>query len=89
MKLDKNQVGLIVGIFFAVVHAAWALIIAIIPGTLQSFLNWMFELHFLEPIWTITAFNLVNALLLVVMTFVCGYIFGWVFAAIWNQLSKK
>lgn len=89
MKLDKNQVGLIVGIFFAVLHAVWALVIAVIPGTLQSFLNWVFELHFLEPIWTITAFNLVNALFLVVVTFVCGYIFGWVFAAIWNQLAKK
>ena len=88
-KLNKNQVGLIVGVFFAVIHAVWALVVAVIPSALQAFLNWVFGLHFLVPIYVLTSFDILNAVLLVVVTFVCGYIFGWVFAAIWDWLAKK
>lgn len=88
-KLDKNRFGLILGVFFALFHAVWALIVAIIPNGLQSFLDWVFALHFIQPIWIITAFNLSNALILVALTFVFGYIFGWVFAAIVNWILKR
>ena len=89
LKKDKNKIGLIVGLFFAIVHAVWALMVAIIPSTLQSFLNWIFELHFILPIWILTAFNFVDALTLVIITFISGYIFGWVFAAVYNWFVKK
>jgi hypothetical protein len=88
-KLNKNQIGLIVGLFLAIVHAVWAVFVAITPGALQKFLDWIFGIHFLEPVWVLTAFNLVNAVLLVGVTFVCGFILGWVFAAIHNWLAKK
>ncbi|MDD5192467.1 MAG: DUF5676 family membrane protein [Candidatus Nanoarchaeia archaeon] len=89
MKLDKCKIGLIVGIFFAVVHAVWAILVGVIPGVLQNFLDWIFNLHFLEPVWILTSFNLLNAVMLVIITFICGYIIGWVFALIWNCLAKK
>jgi len=90
-KLNNNQVGLIAGIFFALMHALWALFVALVPGLLQQFLDWMFVLHSLKPVWVITSFDLMNAILLIVMTFVIGYALGWVFAAIWNwsKRSKK
>jgi hypothetical protein len=90
-KLNNNQVGLIVGIFFALTHALWAILVALVPVLLQQFLDWMYVLHSLKPIWVITSFDLMNAILLIVMTFVIGYALGWVFAAIWNwsKRSKK
>lgn len=88
-KLDKNKIGLMVGAFLAIVHAVWALIVAIIPNALQSFLDWVFGVHFLEPVWKLTTFNLLNAIFLVLLTFVCGYICGWVFAWIHNWVDKK
>jgi len=88
-KLDKNKIGLVVGLFFAIIHAIWALTVAIMPVTLQSFLDWIFNLHFIVPVWELTAFNLLNALLLVIITFVFGFIFGWVFAWCHNMLHKK
>jgi len=87
--LDKYKVGLSVGLFFAVVHAGWALLVAIIPGVLQNFLDWVFNLHFLEPVWVLTTFNFLNAILLVIVTFVIGYIFGWVFTWAHNLYHKK
>jgi len=86
--LNKNKTGLIIGIFFAIVHAIWAFFVAAIPNQLQSFLDWVFVLHSLQPYWTITAFNFLNALFLVVVTFAFGYLFGFLFAAIWNLIRK-
>jgi len=87
--IDKNKVGLTFGLFLAVVHAVWSLAVAVIPNELQSFLNWVFGLHALEPVFKLTSFNLVNAIILVILTFVIGYIFGWVFAFLHNLLHKK
>jgi len=87
-KLNKNQMGLIFGVFLAAVHAVWALLVAVIPGLLQQFLDWVFALHFLSPIYTLTSFDFVNAILLVALTFVVGYIGGWVFATVWNWFRK-
>jgi len=89
VKLDKNKTGLVLGLFFAIVHAVWAVLVLVIPGNLQNFIDWAFNLHFLEPVYTITSFNLVNAILLLIVTFVCGYVLGWIFAAVWNKLVKK
>lgn len=88
-KLNKNKLGLILGTFFALMHALWALAVAIGAGFLQTALDWIFKIHFLKPVYVITAFSLSNAILLVIVTFVCGYIIGWVFAAIWNWIGKK
>lgn len=85
---NKNKIGLIVGLFFAVVHAIWAFFVAVMPSSLQSFLNWVFVLHSLHPYWIITAFNFLNALFLLVVTFIFGYLFGYLFAGIWNWMHK-
>jgi hypothetical protein len=88
-KLNKVRTGFVVGVFFAVIHAVWALLVALIPNTLQKSIDWIFMVHFLESIWKITSFNFANALLLIAVTFVFGYIFGWVIALIWNKIQKK
>ena len=87
--LDKNKTGISVGLFFAVIHAVWALMVAIIPSVLQSFLDWIFNIHFLEPIWILTTFDFVDAILLVIVTFVIGYVLGWVFGWAHNFHHKK
>ena len=87
-KLDKKKTGMIVGAFFAIMHALWALFVAVTPALLQQFLDWMFDLHFLKPVWVLTSFDLVSAILLVALTFAAGYFFGWMFAAIWNWFKK-
>jgi ABC-type multidrug transport system fused ATPase/permease subunit len=88
-KLSKNRVGLVFGTFLALAHAVWAIAVAIIPAALQSFIDWIFTLHSLKSVYVITSFNLINALMLVVMTFVMGYVFGWVFSAVWNWIRKS
>lgn len=88
-KLDKNKVSLAAGCFLALVHAVWALLILLIPSQLQAFLNLIFDMHMIEPLFKLTAFNPVSSLMLVLMTFVFGYVAGFVFSAIYNRIIKK
>ena len=88
-KMNKNQLGLKVGIFFAFLHAVWAIFVVAMPTILQNFLNWIFKIHFLNPIWIITKFNLIDAIWLIIVTFIVGYIIGWVFAYIHNLMEKR
>ena len=85
-KLDKNKVGLTLAIFFAAMHALWALAVAL--GVGQKFFDYVFPMHFLNNVYSVMAFNAGTAVLLVVMAFVCCYIMGWLFAALWNWVDK-
>jgi hypothetical protein len=89
MNLDKNKTGLIIGAFFAVIHFIWSILVLIIPQTLQKTINWIFTIHALEPVWVITSFNFMNMIWLLIVTFIIGYIFGWIFAIITNYIHKK
>lgn len=84
--LNKNRSGLVFGALLGLFHAGWATLVAM--GWAQGFINWIFGLHFIVPPYTIDAFNLGQALMLVVVTAVIGYVFGWVMAALWNSIHK-
>ena len=81
--LNKNSVGMSLGVFLAAAHAAWAIIVWM--GSAQKFLSWMMSLHFTRMSVSTTAFDLGTAVMLLIVTFVGGYIFGWAFAWIWNR----
>ena len=85
--LNKNLTGLIVGLFFAIVHAFWSLIVAL--GFAQLFLDWIYSLHFMNNPFEILNFDMITAVTLVGVTFVCGYLFGWIFSAVFNLLHRR
>jgi hypothetical protein len=85
--LNEKQTALGFGSFLAVVHAAWAVIIA--SGYGKAMLDWIFNLHMLSNPVQVLAFNSMKAVLLVLFTFVMGAIFGWIFACAWNWAGKQ
>lgn len=87
--MEKNKIGLTLGYFLAAIHLIWALAVWIIPTQLQKGINWMFELHGIQPYWIITSITVINAILLVVVTFIAGYVLGGVFAWLHNLANKK
>ncbi len=87
-SLNINHAGLAVGAFLASVHLIWSVCVALMPKTMQAFMDWIFVLHTLTPIMTIIQFNLLNAVLLVLVTFVIGYGYGAIFAYAWNYFHK-
>ena len=88
--MSKNKAGLVVGSFIALMHLVWSIAVAVIPNGMQVFISWIINLHHLRiPIMIVTPFILMNAVILIIMTFVFGYIYGWIFAAIYNLLKEK
>lgn len=86
-KLNANTVGLICGVTLGLMHAFWALLVAL--GWAQGLMDFVFSLHFLSNPYVLQMFDPMKALMLVVMTFVVGYVVGWVFTMIWNMMMKK
>lgn len=86
-ELNKNSTGLAIGGLVAIMHFGWLVLVGI--GVAKAFYDWILELHHISLPFTILPFDIVNAILLLVVTFVGGYIFGWVFAAIWNMFCQK
>lgn len=81
-KLSGNHVGLTLGFFFAILHALWALAVGL--GLGQSLIDWIFPLHFIDMACSLLAFSFLNALFLIILAFVGGYVLGWIFAWLWN-----
>jgi len=87
--ISKNRFGLVFGLFFAIMHAIWAIAVAITPSGMEKFLDWVMSLHFMTMAITINPFSLGKAILLVIVTFIVGFVLGWIFAAVLNWVKAK
>ncbi len=86
-KLNPKQVGVTTGLFAAILHAAWSILVAI--GVAQQLSSWLIGLHFVSDQHTVTGFNIGTAVLLIVVAFVAWFVLGWVFASLYNWTAKK
>ncbi|MES2135324.1 MAG: hypothetical protein V4449_03735 [Patescibacteria group bacterium] len=84
--LNPKKTALTLGFFFAGFHVLWSALVAF--GVAQAVLDFVFWLHMIRAVYLVDTFNLVASLSLVLMTFVMGAVFGFVFAKIWNWLHK-
>lgn len=87
MQLCKNRCGLMFGVLLSACHLLW--LILVLAGVAQIVLDWMLKMHLVTLTYSILDFNYLNALMLLVMTFVCGYVGGFVLAAILNWAKKS
>lgn len=86
MKLHTSSTALVVGVFVAFMHLIWMVMVYL--GLGQMYLDWIFGLHLITNPFMVMPFNFGAALTLIAFTFVVGYVFGWIFAMIWNKLRK-
>lgn len=84
--MNKNKIGLILGSFAGLFHLVWGLLIVF--GLAQPLLDFIYNLHSLNNPFTVMPFDLVRTLGLIVVTFLVGYVFGYVFAMIWNKFHQ-
>lgn len=68
-------------------HFVWLLLVAL--KVAKPIMDWILMLHHIEFQYTMAPFNLGNAALLIVMTFVVGYVAGWFLGLFWGMLAKK
>jgi len=87
MNLSQNSVGLAVGSVYALWHLCWSILVAI--GAAQTLLDWLLRMHFLNNPFRVEGFSFGTAAILIVVTFVIGYVLGWVFALLWNWFRQE
>ncbi len=85
-RMNKNKVALVVGSFASLFHLVWGILIAF--GMAQGLLDFIYNLHSLNNPFTVMTFDLMRTIGLIVVTFCVGYVFGYVFAMIWNKLHQ-
>jgi hypothetical protein len=85
-NLNPHKAGLALGGLIGLFHLAWSILVA--AGMAQPLINWAFQLHMIVPPFTVASFSMMNAVVLVVITSIIGYVMGWVFASLWNRVNK-
>jgi len=81
--LSPHTTGLALGGLLGFIHLLWAALV--FTGFAQTVLDFVFRMHMLTTGITVDAFSFTRALVLIVMTFVVGYVVGWLFAKAWNM----
>lgn len=85
--MNKHKIGLALGGLFGLLHALWALFVAV--GVAQPLVDFIFRVHFIRSIYSVQPFDFGNAILLVVVTTVVGYVVGVLFALVWHRVNGK
>ena len=84
--MNPKKVALVLGSFLGLVHLCWGVLIGV--GFAQPLLDFIYNMHSLNNPFTVLPFDLMHSLGLVVVTFLVGYVFGYVFAMLWNRLHQ-
>jgi hypothetical protein len=83
---NPTKVGLVIGALIATWHVLWSLLVGL--GWAQPLIDFIFWAHMIQPVYVIKAFDPKAAVILVAITFVSGYAFGFVGALFWNKLHR-
>ena len=84
VTVRPDRTALILAILLGSWHLVWALLVP--AGWAQPLIDFIFWIHFIQPVYAIQKFNIGIALLLVGITAAIGYVIGWIFAVFWNKL---
>ena len=85
--ISPIKAGLVLGVVIGLWHLIWSLLVA--SGWAQPFIDFVFWMHFIRPVYVIEPFNLGTATILVVVTAIIGFVIGCVFAVLWNWFHKR
>jgi len=87
MNINKNKTGLTFGLLMASIHLIWGLFVAI--GIAQIIVDFIFRIHMLSIPVLVLPFSFTKVLILIIITFIVGYVFGWLMAFFWNRCFKE
>lgn len=81
------RAALIGGLSLASLHFCWVLIVS--TGVAQPILDWVFKLHMLNPPFQVQSFDVTLSIILIIVTFAIGCLYGVVFDLIRSLLLQK
>ncbi len=86
-KIVPQKVGLVVGLIAGTMHFAWSILVAL--GWAQTYIDFVFNMHFLRPALIVSPFIWTQALFLVSLASCIGFAVGYVFSLLWNYVHKN
>jgi len=84
--INPNKAGSALGAITGGLHFVWSVLVLL--GWSQSFTDFVFTIHMIEPVFIALPFDLMRASGLVVLTAFVGYVVGSLFARVWNHLHQ-
>ena len=85
-EVDCNKAGLAVGLLLGGWHLLWSLLVLV--GWGQPLIDFVLWMHMIHLLYVVGPFELIAAVVLVLLTSLTGYALGWVLAYIWNALHR-
>lgn len=85
--INPVRAGLVLGAVIGLWHLSWSLLVAL--GWAQSFVDFIFWIHFIKPVYVVETFNPGRAAILVAVTAAIGFVIGSVFAVLWNWVHRQ
>jgi hypothetical protein len=85
-RISVGKAGLVLGAVVGGWHLCWSILVAL--GWAQRFVDFVFWVHFIKPIYVIEPFVLMRAAILLAVTAAFGFVIGAVFAWLWNAVHK-
>jgi len=82
--INPNKVGLVFATVIGGWHVVWSFLV--LAGWAQPFLDFVFWIHMIRPIYVVKIFDPVAAFSLVIATSFFGYVIGYLGAAFWRKL---
>ena len=84
--INSHKIGLVFAGLMAIWHAMWSIMVLV--GFAKPFMDFILGLHFMTFQYNINPFNLLNALMLIIVTGIIGYIMGYIFGWLWNMAHR-
>jgi hypothetical protein len=85
--LNIAKSGIVMGLALGAFHLGWATLVAI--AWAQPFLDFVFWVHFIKPVYTVEPFETMRAIALICLTWTIGFLMGAMFAMFWNALHRR
>ena len=83
--INPTKAGLSVGAVIGLWHLMWVTLVA--TGWAKPIMDVILKLHFIQLQYELAPFAVGTATTLVAITFSIGFLFGAVFALVWNWLT--
>ena len=84
--INPLKAGVTFGALLGGYHVCWAILVAL--GWAQPLVDFVFWMHFIQPVFVVRPFNLATAATLIVFTSIAGFISALLFALLWNILHR-
>lgn len=84
--MSPKKVGLVLGSFSGLFHLIWSVAIAL--GFAQPWINFVYNMHSLNNPFVVAPFSFARSVILIIVAFLTGYVWGYIFATLWNKVHR-